>query len=234
MGRLAECAFPHEWVGRAVGWTSSSAHPAQGGYFFGEGLAKDPGFRRMWQDHALLAADASVCQRSVSRLQWLYAGADGLGSAGLSEEAAAALRESMAAALSAAAAGEAPTGSAADEQYGREMWARCEALTTGEKHHLDTESELAVATRYAGRMQGALQGAHSNETHDLTIGQAPHACSRHPCMHSLLLGSVNSLSDVQLCGVRLLRPCTWVHGAKHPCPMCQTLQRVPCFLCCYG
>ena len=37
----------------------------------------------------------------------------------------------MAAALAAAAAGEAPGGSAADEQYGREMWARCEALTSG-------------------------------------------------------------------------------------------------------
>lgn len=37
----------------------------------------------------------------------------------------------MAAALAAAAAGEAPSGSAADEQYGREMWARCEALTSG-------------------------------------------------------------------------------------------------------
>jgi hypothetical protein len=37
----------------------------------------------------------------------------------------------MAAALAAAAAG-APAGAeAADEQYGRKMWARCEALTAG-------------------------------------------------------------------------------------------------------
>ena len=60
-----------------------------------------------------------------------HAGADALGSAGLPEEAAAALRESMAAALAAAAAGETPSGSTADEQYGREMWSRCEALTSG-------------------------------------------------------------------------------------------------------
>ena len=73
----------------------------------------------------------SLRHQDATRLRCARAGADALGSAGLSEEAAAALRESMAAALAAAAAGEAPGGSAADEQYGREMWARCEALTSG-------------------------------------------------------------------------------------------------------
>ena len=88
--------------------------------------------------HAVLAMDDDDALRSLRhqdaiRLRCARAGADALGSAGLSEEAAAALRESMAAALAAAAAGEAPGGSAADEQYGREMWARCEALTSGVK-----------------------------------------------------------------------------------------------------
>ena len=50
---------------------------------------------------------------------------------GLSAEAAAELRDRMAAALTAAASGNAPGGDDVDEQYGGEMWARCEALTTG-------------------------------------------------------------------------------------------------------
>ncbi len=50
---------------------------------------------------------------------------------GLSAEAAAELRERMAAALAAAASGSAAAGDDVDEQYGAEMWARCEALTAG-------------------------------------------------------------------------------------------------------
>lgn len=50
---------------------------------------------------------------------------------GLSAEVAAELRDRMVAALTAAASGNAAVGDDVDEQYGGEMWARCEALTAG-------------------------------------------------------------------------------------------------------
>lgn len=57
--------------------------------------------------------------------------AEQLGLAGLSEEAAAALREQLDARLRAASEGAAPLPDAAAEAHGREVWARCEALTAG-------------------------------------------------------------------------------------------------------
>jgi midasin len=74
--------------------------------------------------------------------------------AGLSEEAAAALRAQLDARLRAASEGAAPLPDAAAEAHGREVWARCEALTAGLVGELAEQLRLILEPTLASRLAG--------------------------------------------------------------------------------
>ena len=74
--------------------------------------------------------------------------------AGLSEEAAAALREQLDARLQGASEGSAPLPDAAAEAHGREVWARCEALTAGLVGELAEQLRLILEPTLASRLAG--------------------------------------------------------------------------------
>ncbi|KAL4440107.1 hypothetical protein ABPG75_003108 [Micractinium tetrahymenae] len=73
---------------------------------------------------------------------------------GLSEEAAAALREQLDARLRAASEGSAQLPDAAAEAHGREVWARCEALTAGLVGELAEQLRLILEPTLASRLAG--------------------------------------------------------------------------------
>lgn len=80
-------------------------------------------------------------------LQWLLGG--------LSEEQAAALRDELDARLRAASDGSGPSaGDLSSEAHGREVWARCEALTGGLVGELAEQLRLILEPTLASRLAG--------------------------------------------------------------------------------
>lgn len=86
---------------------------------------------------------------------------------GLSDEAAAALREQLDARLRAASEGTAPLPDAEAEAHGREVWARCEALTAG---NIVTMLPVCAAydEEYGMCQQGRDKGGHARGKGGLT------------------------------------------------------------------